>query len=83
MIYLSAGIELLKKFHVEVDTRESERQELANAEKLFDLSITMYPELLEVQKVMKGLDQIYSLYDEQTVRTNIQNGAQTVAFKTA
>ena len=58
-------MELLKKFRGEVDTRETERQELANAEKLFDLPITMYPELLAVQKEMKGLEQIYALYDEQ------------------
>ena len=62
------GIEVLKQFRGEVDTLEAERQELASAERLFDLSITMYPELLHVQKEMKGLEQIYKLYEEQTVR---------------
>ena len=61
------GVELMKEFKAEVERMENERQELANAEKLFDLPITMYPELLEVQKDMKGMDQIYNLYDEQKV----------------
>lgn len=46
---------------------ESERQELANAEKLFDLPITTYHELLQVQKELKGLEQIFAIYDEQKV----------------
>ena len=61
------GLELMKTFRVEVNDLEAARQELANAEKLFDLPITMYPNLLEVQKQMKGLDMIYSLYEEQKV----------------
>ena len=47
---------------------EKDRQELANAEKLFDLPITMYPELLQVQKEMTGLDKIYEIYKQQKVR---------------
>ena len=62
-----SGIEQLKLFKKEVDSYEGERQELANAERLFDLPITMYPELLQVQKEMKGLEQIYALYEEQKV----------------
>ena len=46
---------------------EAERQELGNAERLFDLSITMYPELVQILKEMKGLEQIYALYEEQKV----------------
>ena len=56
----------MKTYKEEVAKLESERQELANAEKLFDLPITMYPELLQVQKEMNGLTQIYALYEEQT-----------------
>ena len=55
----------MKHYKAEVDRHESERQELANAEKLFDLPITMYPELLEVQKDMKAMDEIYVIYEEQ------------------
>lgn len=60
-------MELMKQYRTEVEDMESERQELANAERLFDLPITMYPELLQVQKEMKGLEQVYSIYEEQIV----------------
>ena len=61
------GLELMKQYRVEVNKHEAERQELANAEKLFDLPITMYPDLQQVQKQMKGLEMIYALYEEQQV----------------
>ena len=67
-LLLFVGVEQLKEYKKEVDHYESERQELANAERLFDLPITMYPELLQVQKEMKGLEQIYALYEEQKVK---------------
>ena len=41
------------------------RQELTNAEKLFDLPITTYPNLLRVQTEMRGLEMVYALYEEQ------------------
>uniref|UniRef100_A0A2K5DJP1 Dynein axonemal heavy chain 10 n=1 Tax=Aotus nancymaae TaxID=37293 RepID=A0A2K5DJP1_AOTNA len=53
-----------KKVHVGLTEHEKSRQELANSEKLFDLPITMYPELLKVQKEMTGLRMIYELYEE-------------------
>jgi dynein heavy chain len=58
----------MKAYRVEVNKYEAERQELANAEKLFDLPITMYPDLQQVQKQMKGLEMIYALYEEQQVK---------------
>lgn len=48
---------------------ERSRQELANAEKLFDLPITVYPELLQVQKEMSGLKMVYELYGGLKVRS--------------
>ena len=62
-----AGVELMKKYQEEVAELEAQRQELTNAEKLFELPITMYPELLKVQKEVKGLEQIYEIYTEQKV----------------
>ncbi|XP_012518857.1 PREDICTED: dynein heavy chain 10, axonemal [Propithecus coquereli] len=59
---LDKGVELLGEFERELAKHEKNRQELANAEKLFDLPITMYPELLKVQKEMSGLKMIYELY---------------------
>ena len=64
---IPTGLELMKTFRVDVGQLEADRQELANAEKLFDLPITMYPNLLEVQKQMKGLEMVYALYEEQRV----------------
>ncbi|XP_037672459.1 dynein heavy chain 10, axonemal isoform X6 [Choloepus didactylus] len=60
---LDKGAELLGTFEKELAKHERNRQELANAEKLFDLPITMYPELLQVQKEMTGLKMIYELYE--------------------
>lgn len=65
---MSEGMELMKKYQEEVAELEGGRQELTNAEKLFELPITMYPELMKVQKEMKGLEQIYAIYTEQKVR---------------
>lgn len=62
---LDAGVDLLKKFKEEFGNYEKERQELANAEKLFGLSITLYPELLDLEKELKGLDQIFTIYENQ------------------
>ncbi|KAM8812104.1 dynein axonemal heavy chain 10 [Rhynchonycteris naso] len=61
---LDSGIDLLASFERELARHERNRQELANAEKLFDLPITMYPELLKVQKEVTGLKMIYGLYEE-------------------
>ncbi|XP_023576433.1 dynein heavy chain 10, axonemal [Octodon degus] len=60
---LDKGVELLNTFEREMAKHEKNRQELANAEKLFDLPITMYPQLLKVQKEMGGLRMIYELYE--------------------
>uniref|UniRef100_G1NVC6 Dynein axonemal heavy chain 10 n=1 Tax=Myotis lucifugus TaxID=59463 RepID=G1NVC6_MYOLU len=64
---LDSGMDLLGSFERELVRHERNRQELANAEKLFDLPITMYPELLKVQKEMTGLRMIYELYEELKV----------------
>ena len=62
-----SGVQLLVSFQREFDDFEVERQELANAEKLFDLPITPYPQLLEVQKQMKGMTQVYDIYKKQKI----------------
>ncbi|EDO35852.1 predicted protein [Nematostella vectensis] len=62
---LDAGVELLKKFQEEYNTFEKERQELTNAERLFGLSITMYPELQQMEKELKGLEQVFGIYEKQ------------------
>ncbi|XP_072908128.1 dynein axonemal heavy chain 10 [Hemitrygon akajei] len=62
---LDTGLEILGKFENELEELERKRQELVNAEKLFDLPITMHPDLLSLQKEMKGLRQIYDIYKAQ------------------
>ncbi|XP_014373608.2 dynein heavy chain 10, axonemal, partial [Alligator sinensis] len=64
---LDKGLDLLGIFDKELDKLEKNRQELANAEKLFDLPITMYPDLMKAQNDMKGLKQIYEIYKSQKV----------------
>ena len=63
-------MELLAKFKEELNKYEKERQGLANAEKLFDLPITMYPGLQQIEKDLKGLEQIYAIYEKQKVSLN-------------
>ncbi|CAH2295752.1 dynein heavy chain 10, axonemal [Pelobates cultripes] len=62
---LDKGSQVLALYEKELAIYEKNRQELANAEKLFDLPITMYPELIAVQKEMMGLSQIYAIYNTQ------------------
>lgn len=60
-------MELMKQYKEELGKYEAEQRELANAEKLFDLPITQYPELLAAQKEMRSLEMIYQIYDDQKV----------------
>ena len=64
------GVELLKQFKEEFVKFEKERQELTNAEKLFDLPLTMYPDMLQIEKELRGSEQIYSIYEKQKVSRN-------------
>ncbi|KAI5616269.1 dynein heavy chain 10, axonemal [Silurus asotus] len=62
---LEKGLMIMSTYEADLAKVEASRQDLANAEKLFDLSITMYPELLKIQQEMKGLREIYKIYMEQ------------------
>ena len=59
---------MLKEFQAEYAKYEKQRQELTNAEKLFDLPITLYPGLVEVDKKLKNIARVYDLYEAQRVR---------------
>ena len=63
----SSGLELLTVFKKQLDDYLEQRQELKSAEKLFDMPITVFQDLLQIQKDMKGLEQLYSIYKEQKV----------------
>ncbi|XP_078523750.1 dynein axonemal heavy chain 10 isoform X2 [Lissotriton helveticus] len=67
---LDAGLDRLLIYEKELARHEKRRQELVNAEKLFDLPITMYPDLQQVQKEMKGLREIYDIYKAQKEAKN-------------
>ncbi|TUV82046.1 Dynein heavy chain 10, axonemal [Bagarius yarrelli] len=62
---LEKGLMIMGTYEADLAKIEASRQELGNAEKLFDLPITMYPELLTVQLEMRGLRLIYKIYEEQ------------------
>ena len=62
-----AGVVLLKEFQQLFTEQESRRQELTMAEKLFDLPITMYSDLSEVDKELRNLTKVYELYEAQRV----------------
>lgn len=61
-------MELLKEFQDQYAVLEKERQELANAEKLFDLPITKFDGLIEVDRDLRNMDKVYELYEAQRVR---------------
>lgn len=62
-----AGLTIMGSYESELAKIVEGRQELAKAEKLLDLPITMYPEVVSVQKDMQGLRQIYGIYKAQKV----------------
>lgn len=61
------GVKLLKDFQAQYNEYEKQRQELANAEKLFDLPITKYDDLIEVDQDLKNMAKVYELYESQRV----------------
>jgi dynein heavy chain len=62
---LPQGLKLMRTYRDELTKLEIDKQELTNAEKLFNLPITSYPELFIIQKEMKNLEKLYQLYEQQ------------------
>ncbi|KFO71450.1 Dynein heavy chain 10, axonemal, partial [Cuculus canorus] len=62
---LDKGLELMAIFEKEVEKLEKNYQELGSAEKLFDLPLTVFPDLIKAQNDMKSLKQIYEIYELQ------------------
>ncbi|ETN24636.1 hypothetical protein PPTG_00868 [Phytophthora nicotianae INRA-310] len=62
---LDAGLELVSVFKKKLAVFKSRRQELANAENLFSLPITSYPELQQITEALEKQEVIYDLYTEQ------------------
>uniref|UniRef100_A0A8C3JB17 Dynein axonemal heavy chain 10 n=1 Tax=Calidris pygmaea TaxID=425635 RepID=A0A8C3JB17_9CHAR len=63
---LDKGLELMAIFEKEVKKLEKIHLELGSVEKLFDMPTTVYPDLLKAQNDMKGLKQIYEIYELQS-----------------
>ncbi|KAI9351727.1 dynein heavy chain, N-terminal region 1-domain-containing protein [Zopfochytrium polystomum] len=61
---MDRGLQLLKEAQVAVEQFLVKRENLVRAEKLFNLNVTSYPELYELEHAVKELDKIYNLYTE-------------------
>ena len=70
---LITGVALLKEYQTHYSEFEAQRGELTNAEKLFDLAITGYPHLLEVEKDLKNSALVFELYEAQRVSPSTQS----------
>ncbi|CBY09982.1 unnamed protein product [Oikopleura dioica] len=62
---LESGLQKMKDFSKVLIAHDSNRLELANAEKLFGLEVTAYPRLVKAKTEMEGLTLIYELYERQ------------------
>lgn len=72
------GVKKLKDFQAQFAELEKERQELVNAEKLFDLPITLYSDLIEVDNQLQGMAKVFELYEAQRVRMRVKYMAECI-----
>lgn len=61
---LDEGVELVEHYVEKLGHMFREREQIVNAQKLFNLDITSYPELNQVKTELGKLQHIYSLYSE-------------------
>lgn len=64
-INMEEGLERLEQYTVMIAGHQKRREELALAQKLFNMPIQSYPELSDVEQTLKKLQAIYDLYKEQ------------------
>ncbi|OQR86956.1 flagellar inner arm dynein 1 heavy chain alpha [Achlya hypogyna] len=83
---LDRGLELVHEFKARLAAFKNKRQELVNAENLFSLPLTAYPELQEVADALEKHEAVYALYIEQkefiTGMSGVLWGELDVAFMT-
>ena len=65
--WLCAGVSLLKQFQAQFSVHDRHRQELSNAQKLFDLPVTTYSDLIDVEKDLCNMAIVLNLYEAQRV----------------
>jgi len=63
-ITLEEGVELLKKSKEQIAAFNKKREENVSAEKLFNLEISKYPELIAMEEKNKQYDKIYNVYND-------------------
>lgn len=73
---LDKGLEGLKAAKEALTKYLGQRENLVTAEKLFNLSITSYPGLFEVESQIKDLEKVYGLYTE--VKESIDQWSKTL-----
>lgn len=61
---MEKGLQLLSAAQVAIDGFLARREELVLAEKLFNLTVTSYPELFDLEHDVKELNKIYTLYTD-------------------
>ncbi|TNN52944.1 Dynein heavy chain 10, axonemal [Liparis tanakae] len=62
---LEKGLTIMETYEADLAKMVTGRQELANAEKLLDLPVTVYPGVVSIEKDMDGLRQIYAVFKAQ------------------
>lgn len=67
LFFFFSGLSILEKYEADLAKIVAEQQELFNAEKLLGMSVSVYPEVTRIQKVMSGLREIYAIYKAQKV----------------
>ena len=58
----------MRKYEEELAELEERKLDLTNAEKLFELPITLYPAMMQTSKEMAGMEQVFQLYSQQKVQ---------------
>lgn len=61
---MDQGLQILAASHESITKYSATREALVKAEKLFNISISSYPELFEIEHQLKNLDLIFSLYSD-------------------
>ncbi len=75
-VKLDEGLEMMNKFRVETAKYVTRRDELVNAEKLFNLPVTPHPDIAFVDIQMERLDRIYAVYREQQESIRVWSAAK-------
>ena len=67
-VSLDKGVELTTQYITELSNFNKRRDELVLAQKLFNLPMTSFPELVEMETDLEMLKQMYELYSEFKVQ---------------